>query len=237
LDAGLSLSSHGAASLLHATPSGLIDTRSQYQHVFDIYVPIGIGVFALFVLATLLAVIIYRRRPPERAARWYEHDRLEAGYALLLSCVVAFLLYVTLTAEHRVDTVSARERPQLVVNVTGSKWEWHFNYPAYGIDLYTGTVGHQDLVVPTGETVRFRLASLDVIHAFWVPQLRYKHDLIPGSVQNSTLTFSRSGLFAGQCAEFCGLFHSTMVFNVRALSAAEFTAWAQRQQAAGGAGA
>lgn len=216
-------------------PSGLVDTRAEYDHVFRIYVPIALGVFALIVLVTLLAVLVYRRRPPERAARWHEHDRLEGGYALLLCGVVAFLLYVTLGAEHKVDTVAARERPQLVVNVTGSKWEWHFNYPAYGIDLYTGTVGNQDLVVPTGEAIHFRLMSLDVIHAFWVPQLRYKHDLIPGSVQSSTLTFSRRGLFAGQCAEFCGLLHSSMIFNVRAVSPAEFSAWAQSERAGGGA--
>jgi cytochrome c oxidase subunit 2 len=214
-----------------------VNTRAQYQHVFDIYVPIGVGVFTLIVLATLMVVLVYSRRPPERAARWYQHDRVERGYALLLACVVAFLLYVTFGAEHRVDTVAAHERPQLVVKVTGSKWEWHFNYPAYGIDLYTGTVGHQDLVVPSGEAIQFRLVSLDVIHAFWIPQLRYKHDLIPGSVQRSTLTFAQPGLFAGQCAEFCGLLHSRMFFNVRAVSPAEFTAWAQGQRAGGGGSA
>jgi cytochrome c oxidase subunit 2 len=237
LDAALSLSSRASASVGLGAPTGLVDTRAEYQHVFDIYVPIAIGVFALIVIATLLAVLVYRRRPPERAARWYEHDRLEGGYALLLVATVAFLLYITFTAEHRVDTVAARERPGLVVNVTASKWEWHFNYPAYGIDLYSGTVGRQDLVVPTGEAIRFRLTSVDVIHAFWIPQLRYKHDLIPGSVQNSTLTFSRRGVFAGQCAEFCGLLHSDMIFDVRALSPAEFTTWARSQRAAGGGAA
>lgn len=214
-----------------------MDTRAEYQHVFDIYVPIAIGVFALIVLAVLVAVLLYRRRAPERAARWHEHNRIEGAYALLLCGVVAFLLYVTFGAEHKVDTVAAHERPQLVVNVVGSKWEWHFNYPAYGIDLYSGAVGHQELVVPTGESIRFRLMSVDVIHAFWIPQLRYKHDLIPGSVQNSTLTFPQRGVFAGQCAEFCGLLHSGMVFNVRAVSPAEFSAWAQGRGVAGGASA
>ena len=118
----------------------------------------------------------------ERAARWHENNRLEGAYALLLA-VVVFLLYVTFGAEHQVDTVSAEERPQLDVNVIGAKWEWHFNYPAYGINRYSGTVGHETLVLPTNEAIRFRLISLDVIHEFWVPELRYKHDLIPGSVQ------------------------------------------------------
>lgn len=210
----------------------LVDTRAEYDHVFSIYVPIAIGVFALIVLLSLGAVIVYRRRPREKAARWHEHNPIEGAYAVLLTCVVAFLLYVTFSAEHRVDTVSARERPQLVVNVTASKWEWHFNYPAYGIDRYSGTTGEQDLVVPTNEAIRFRMSAVDVIHALWVPQLRFKHDLIPGSIQNATLTFSRPGTFSGQCAEFCGLLHADMIFVVRAVSPAQFAAWTRSQAAA-----
>lgn len=210
----------------------LVDTRAQYQHVFDVYVPIAIGVFALIVLATLAAVLRYRRRPPERAARWHEHNPIEAGYALLLACVVVFLLYITFGAEHEVDTVAAREQPRLVIDVSAAKWEWHFSYPAYGIDLYSGTVGHQPLVVPTDEAIRFRMTSQDVIHAFWIPQLRFKHDLTPGSVQNATLTFSQAGTWSGQCAEFCGLLHGNMTYTVRAVSPGQFSAWARAQQGA-----
>jgi cytochrome c oxidase subunit 2 len=210
-------------------PAGLVDTHAQYQHVFDIYVPIAVGVFALIALVTLFALARYRR-PPERAARWHEHNRLEAAYALLLCCVIAFLLYVTFGSEHQTDAVASRERPRLVVEVTAAKWEWHFHYPGYGIDVYSGSTGERTLVVPTGEAIRFRLASVDVIHAFWVPELRYKHDVIPGATQNATLTFSRPGRFDGECAEFCGLLHSDMLFHVRAVPQAEFAAWASARR-------
>jgi cytochrome c oxidase subunit 2 len=208
-----------------SVPVGLVDTRAEYQHVFDIYVPIALGVFALIVVIALFAVLRFGRRPPERAARWHEHNRIEGGYAVLLTATIAFLLYVTYSAEHRVDTLAARERPQLVVDVIGAKWEWHFHYPAYGIDLYSGAVGRERLVVPTGEAIRFSMSSLDVIHAFWIPTLRYKHDLIPGSVQNATLTFARAGVYGGQCAEFCGLLHADMLFEVLAVPPARFEAW------------
>ncbi len=211
----------------------LVDTRHQYQRVFDIYVPIAIGVFALIVLVTLVTVLIFRRRPPEKAARWHEHNPIEGAYAVLLACVVAFLLYITFSAEHQTDTVAAAERPSLVVNVIGAKWEWHFNYPAYGIDLYSGSVGHQPLVVPTNEAIRFRLSSQDVIHAFWIPQLRFKHDLTPGSVQTATLTFTKAGRWDGQCAEFCGLLHSDMTYTVDAVSPAQFAAWVRSQRGTG----
>jgi cytochrome c oxidase subunit 2 len=210
----------------------LVVTRTEYKRLFDIYVPIAIGVFVVVAALILFAVLRFRRRPAERAARWHENNPLEAAYALVLLGVVVFLLYLTFRAEHRVDTVAAEERPQLEVDVIGAKWEWHFNYPAYGINRYSGTVGHETLVVPTNEAIRFRLVSLDVIHELWVPELRYKHDLIPGYPQYMTLTFPQRGTFPGECAEFCGMYHSRMIFTVDAVSPSEFTAWARSQASA-----
>lgn len=217
-------------TVLH--PLALVSTRREYDHLFSIYVPIGLGVFGVIAVAMLLAVLIYRRRPPEQAARWHENNALEGTYAVLLTLTAAFLLYLTFTAEHKVDTVANRESPALTVDVTGAKWEWTFYYPAYGFSVHSGTVGNQPLVVPVNEAIRFNLTSVDVIHSFWVPALRYKHDLIPGSVQVTTLTFTSPGTFAGQCAEFCGLRHADMIFTVHAVGTPTFVAWARRRGAA-----
>jgi cytochrome c oxidase subunit 2 len=206
--------------------AALVNTRSEYDHLFSIYVPIAVGVFLLIVVLVIIAVLIFRRRPPERAARWHENNPVEGTYAVLLACVAAFLLYLTFTAEHKVDTLANDERPAVVINVIASKWVWTFNYPAYGFSVRSGAVGEHPLVVPANEAVRFNITSLDVIHSFWVPALRYKHDAIPGSTQVTTLTFSR-GVFPGQCAEFCGLRHSDMIFVAHAVSPAVFAAWAR----------
>ena len=203
----------------------LVDTRHEYDHLFSIYVPIAVGVFAVIVCATLVAALVYRRRPPERAARWQENNRLESGYAFALTLTAAFLLYITFTAEHRVDSVANRQSPRLTIDVTAAKWEWQFRLRELGVTVRSGTVGRQQLVVPLGEPIRFELASLDVIHAFWVPQLRYKHDVLPGSTQVTTLTFTHLGLFEGECAEFCGLRHSDMVFKIRVVRPPQFAAW------------
>ncbi|MGA9857313.1 MAG: cytochrome c oxidase subunit II [Solirubrobacteraceae bacterium] len=204
----------------------LISTRDQYNALFSVYVPIAAGVFVIVVLVVFGAVLRYRGRAPQAAARWSESNRLEAGYAAFLVFVVAFLLFLTFSAEHRVDTVANRERPTLTVDVIGAKWEWEFDYPRYGIVRRSGTVGRQPLVVPAGQAIRFNLTSLDVIHSFWIPELEYKHDLIPGSVQHQVLTFTRTGLFSGQCAEFCGLRHADMVFSVRVVTPSVFSVWA-----------
>jgi cytochrome c oxidase subunit 2 len=206
---------------------GLVDTRHQYYRLFDVFVPIAAGVFALIALVTLFALVRFRARAPERAARWHENNPVEASYALLLTAVAAFLLYLTFSSEHKIDTVASQERPGLTVNVVGSKWEWSFFYPAYHFAQRSGTVGRQPLVVPTNEAIRFNLTSSDVIHTFYVPQLEFKHDVFPGIIQRTTLTFTRAGTFWGQCSQFCGLRHADMVFPVVAVSPARFTAWAR----------
>lgn len=205
---------------------GLVYTRSVYDRLYDVYTPIGVGVFVLVVAAIAFAVIRYRRRPPSAAARWHENNVLEGVYVALLVCVVAFLLYLTYSAEHKVDTVSAHERPRVTIDVIASRWEWTFSYPAYGITERSGEAGHQPLVVPTGEAIRFKLSSVDVIHSFWVPALRFKRAAFPDHTQNVTLSFGTPGVFQGVCAEFCGLRHAEMIFAVRAVRPGSFTAWA-----------
>ena len=204
----------------------IVDTRRVYQHVVNIYLPIGLGVFAVFTIAIVTLALWGRRRRPEQASRLHEANPLEIGYAVLLTCVAAFLLYITFGAEHKVDTVSAEERPALTVDVTGARWVWIFHYPAYGITHESGAIGAQPLVVPTNEPVRFNLTSADVIHGFWIPELRFKRDAMPGTVEHVTLDFDQAGTFSGSCSEFCGLLHSEMVFTVRAVSPAAFRRWA-----------
>ncbi len=206
--------------------AGLVYTRQQYDRLFAVYVPIALGVFAIVIVAIGFALVRYRRAMGRTAARWSENNPLEATYAVGLALVVVLLLYLTFSAEHQVDTVAARERPAVTVDVTGSQWEWTFYYPAYGITARSGVAGHQPLVVPTGEAIRFRLTSVDVIHSFWIPALRFKRDAIPGMTENVTLSFGHAGVFPGQCAEFCGLRHAEMVFDAVALSPARFRAWA-----------
>ncbi len=208
------------------TPA-IVDTRHEYDHLFGIYVPIAVGVFALFFLLIVGNAIRGRFRSPERASRRHEHNPLELGYAVLLTAVVAVLLWLTYSTEHRVDTVSLKEKPFTTIDVYGAQWEWTFYYPGSGITQRSGTVGDQPLVVPTNEPVRFNLYSRDVIHAFWVPYLRFKRDLIQGTKEVVILDFDKPGLFDGRCSQYCGLRHADMVFNVRAVSASRYTAWLQ----------
>ena len=208
--------------------TGIVSTRHEYETLFSVYVPIAVAVFAVVVVATLVGVVRGRmRRVPGGPD---EHNALEGTYALLLACLVAFLIFETLTREHRTDTVTSQERPGLVVNVIAARWQWQFGLPAYGFSVFSGAAAVNPIVLPAGEAIRFQLHSLDVIHAFWVPELGYKHDVFPGITQDVTLSFTRTGTFSAACAQFCGLRHAEMVFDVRVVTPAQFSAWARSHQ-------
>lgn len=81
------------------------------------------------------------------------------------------------------------------------------------------------VTVPVGRTVRFNLASMDVIHSFYTPQFLVKLDANPGRVQSLDVKVTQAGLYQGQCAEFCGRNHARMIFSVRALEQPEYDAW------------
>jgi cytochrome c oxidase subunit 2 len=117
----------------------------------------------------------------------------------------------------------------LVVQVVGHMWWWEVRYPALGV------VSANEIHVPVGRPLRFRLESADVIHSFWVPQLGGKRDLVPGITNEITLVARVPGTYPGQCAEFCGTSHANMRLRVVVETAEDFAAWTARQSAPPGA--
>ena len=84
--------------------------------------------------------------------------------------------------------------------------------------------------------MKFELTSPDVIHSFWIPAFLYKMDVIPGRRNVFELTPNKIGVFAGRCAELCGVDHSNMLFTVRVVPQAEYDAWIQSLKARGQSG-
>ena len=124
--------------------------------------------------------------------------------------------------------------PQHTVNVVGQQWQWTFNYKdtvdgQEGV-WETGTLDNPaTLWLPVNESVHFDLTSPDVIHSFWVPSFYFKLDVIPGRTNKFQLTPTKTGTFAGKCAELCGLLHADMETNAHVVSSQAFDAWAASQ--------
>jgi cytochrome c oxidase subunit II len=200
----------------------MADTLHAYDHVRGIYFPIAIGVFAL-VLGTLLVLLVrghLRRTAPGRTA---DAPRLEVGYALVLACVAAFLIVVTFRTETPIDRTAAH--PAVRIEVTAAQWSWVFTY-ANGTSVTDVASWHPPVaLVPVGQEVEFYGRSRDVIHGFWVPQLRFQRQFLPGYVTRFDLRFDKPGRYGGTCSVFCGDRHSQMHFALEAVSPQRFQRW------------
>jgi cytochrome c oxidase subunit 2 len=142
------------------------------------------------------------------------------GPALILLAIAIPSVRMTFRTQPAVPPADA-----LVVHVVARQWWWQADYPALGI------VTANEIHVPVGRPLRFRLDSGDVIHSFWVPQLGGKRDVIPGQTNEIVLVARVPGTYLGVCGEFCGTSHANMRFRVVVDTPEEFAAWTARQQA------
>jgi cytochrome c oxidase subunit 2 len=106
--------------------------------------------------------------------------------------------------------------------VSAKQWMWKFTYP-------DGYSTNDILTVPVDRDVRVLLTSRDVIHSFYVPQFRLKHDVLPGRYAAAWFRATQVGAFDIYCAEYCGVNHSRMRGQVVVLSAADYERWLHRE--------
>jgi cytochrome c oxidase subunit 2 len=125
--------------------------------------------------------------------------------------------------------VEAREPRPVQVKVIGQQFAWHFEYPQQG----GRAVRSDELYLPVGRQVEFRLDTVDVIHSFWIPAFRIKQDIPPGVTTETRATPTREGSFDVVCTELCGLGHATMRQSATVVPEEEFTAWLRERGGTG----
>ena len=153
--------------------------------------------------------------------------------AVIPSLLLLILLVTTLPAMRPMSV----EPADLRVVVSGEQFWWRVAYQPPGAPA---VVSANEVRVPVGRTVEFRLEAADVLHSFWIPGLAGKMDMIPGRTNRLVVRATKAGRYRGQCAEFCGLSHALMAFDVVAMEPAAFDAWLAREAAparVGGPGA
>jgi cytochrome c oxidase subunit 2 len=124
---------------------------------------------------------------------------------------------------------SASDERALTIKITGQQWWWDVEYDVEPASQIVHTAN--EIHIPVGQLVKFRLTSTDVIHSFWVPNLNGKKDLIPGHEIVLTFQADRAGEYRGQCAEFCGYQHAHMAFSIVAEAPDKFYEWMNQQRA------
>jgi cytochrome c oxidase subunit II len=200
--------------------------RQVFDQVFSLETWIAAVVFGLVLAAMAAAVLISRVRrrrglPPLRRDK---HNPLEMTYLLGLTGIAVFLVVVSFTSN---ASFFRDPPPAMRVRVTAFQWCWTYQYLAERVSV-TARCGPSGsiptLVLPAGRPVQLQLTSRDVIHSFWVPELRVKMDIYPRHVNDLTVDLP-VGRWLGRCAQYCGLYHYAMQFHLQALPPAQFSRW------------
>jgi len=182
--------------------------------------------------AAVTALILYasarsrRRQVTESSA----HRLILIAGVITPVVVLTALLIWGLQPLARGQAVLAEAGEDLLIEVEGEQWWWRIRYVTPGGERIETA---NELRLPVNARVRVRLSSDNVIHAFWIPSLAGKVDMIPGRVTQLMLEPTRTGTFRGVCAEYCGTSHAAMAFVVQVVPPGEFNTWLRQQAAPG----
>lgn len=199
------------------------------EDVFNLYLVLSVMALIVFLGVEgmlVYSVIRYRRRDDRLPNQLHGNNLVEIIWTAIPTVIVLALFVAGMSA---LATVEARADDPVQIEVEGFQWQWTFRYPDEGVSVTgTGSEGPV-MVVPVGEPVRVTLSSVDVIHAFFVPQFLIKRDVVPfaeGERPNEIgFTVTEAGTYTGQCAEFCGTFHADMNFTVQGMPREEYDAY------------
>jgi cytochrome c oxidase subunit 2 len=230
-----------AAGLCNATPPSnnsipnIFDPRSttaeSIYHLSRFVLTIT-GLIFLVVFSLLSYAVVKFRTDPNinrEPAQVYGSTQIELAWTIIPILVVVVLFLATARVIHAIEDAP---KPPTAVEVTaiGHQFWWEFRYPALGV--VTANELHVPISDPARPTPTFlKLLSADTDHSFWVPQLAGKTDLIPNRVNGMWIDPTQTGIFLGQCAQYCGTQHAKMLLRVSVDSPEAFDAWirAQRQ--------
>ena len=201
---------------LRASEEGLYVDRLFGMHLYVIAL-----LFALIIGFMIYSAIFFRRKPGETGDGDYFHGNTALEIIWTIIPLGTVLYFSTLGAQYLRD-ITAPEPDELVVAVTGSQWNWRFDYPEYGISS-------AELLLPRDRQTRLDLTSIDVIHSFWVPEFRVKQDAVPGMVNPLRITPTEIGSYQVRCAEICGTSHAYMLAAVHVMEPADFAEWVHEQ--------
>ena len=195
--------------------------------LWDRLLLIGTIVFVLVEAALIYVIFRYRRRPNDTATppQTHGHAGLEIAWTIIPAVILLFIAVPT------VKTIIKSQAPAaagaLEIEVIGHQWWWEFRYPEYNI------VTANEVYIPTGRTVNFKMTSRDVIHSFWTPRLAGKRDVISNRTNYIWFTPDSAmgaAVWNGFCTEYCGESHAKMRFRVFTVKPDQFASWAAGQQ-------
>ncbi len=220
--------------------------------IFWVCCVIGIVVFG----AMIYSMINHRKSKGAVAAQFHESTAMEILWTVV---PIVILVSMAIPATSTLLAMEDSSNPDVTIKVTGVQWKWKYDYldgEAEGVSFISSLHPDHDaarlvgsgvdvsqienyllevdnpLVIPTGKKVRFLLTAADVIHSWWVPDLGWKRDAIPGFVNEAWTQVEEPGTYRGKCAELCGKDHGFMPIVVVAKAPEDYAKWVAEQKGA-----
>jgi cytochrome c oxidase subunit II len=231
-----------AAGLCTATPAGshpipnIFAPRStpadSIYHLSLFTLAICGLIFAVVFTLLTYAIVKFRVRTPEDAtcepAQVYGSTQIELAWTVIPILIVVVLFLATARVIHGIQD-APKPASALEVTAIGHQFWWEFHYPKLGI------VTANELHIPVSDPAHptptvLKLLSADTDHSFWIPQLAGKTDLIPNRVNEMWMDPHETGIFLGQCAQYCGTQHAKMLLQVSVDSPEAFESWVRAQE-------
>jgi len=238
----------GCLVLSAATAVGSAEPAASFTSPTNIFAPastpaqsiFGLSLFVLAVTAaifvvvfTLLAycVVKFRKRTNDdgrEPPQVYGSNQVELAWTVIPVLIVVALFMATARV---IADVQKTARPTNAVEVIaiGHQFWWEYRYP--GLKVVTANELHvpvSDPALPTPTSIK--LLSADTDHSFWVPRLAGKTDLIPNHPNSMWIDPHETGLYLGQCAQYCGTQHAKMLLRIYVQSQDDFKRWVQEQR-------
>ncbi len=213
-----------------ATP--VTDRAVATKALYDIVFYIAVVIFLIVETMIVFTVLRYRRKPGDEALppQIHGNNLVEVIWTAIPTAIVLLLFVMSWQT---LNTVEAKPPSEVHVRAVAARYQWRFDYlDANGATLFSQAlpVGEEGgMFLPVGEPITVTLKADDVIHAFYVPRFLFKRDAVPGKENVFSFTVEEAGTYRGQCAELCGAFHGSMIFDVHALPKADFDAWLAAQ--------
>jgi len=197
-------------------PTAASSVATDIDHLY-IYITLVSVVMSVLIFATIFVFAVKYRRKSESEVPQPIHGslRLEITWS-----IIPFLVMLTFFWwGAKIYFYNAVPPPNSMdVYVVGKQWMWKLQYPGGQREI-------NELHVPVGQPVKLTLASEDVIHSFFIPALRIKHDVVPGHYDTMWFNANKPGRYHIFCAEYCGTEHSGMVGWVTIMTPADYANW------------
>jgi cytochrome c oxidase subunit 2 len=221
------------------------------MHMTSLYVVTIIGILVFSVM--FWSIFHHRKSKGVKPAKFSHWTTVEVIWTLIPFAIIVALAIPATKLLARMDDTSKSE---ITVKATGYQWKWKYDYIDEDITLYSNLAADSvdasqknsgidpktadnylrntdtALVLPVGKKIRIMTTASDVIHAWWVPDLGWKRDAIPGFINDNWTVINKEGIYRGQCAEICGKGHGYMPIVVKAVPEKEYLAWVQETKLA-----